>query len=120
MGLGVSPKMSETERFEIVRSLGRDSGTFVARDRDARRLVVLERVKRATVSAENAEALLHRARLLASSPHACIERVRETIEADETITIVSEFVDGEWLSALKDAKPRPPLEVLLRILLDAM
>jgi Protein kinase domain len=112
--------MSETERFEIVRSLGRDSGAFVARDRELRRLVVLERVKRATLSPENAEALLRRARLLAASSHPCVERIREPIESEDTITLVSEFVDGEWLSALKDAKPRPSLEVLLRILLDTM
>jgi serine/threonine protein kinase len=113
--------MSETERFEIVRSLGRDSGTFVARDKEARgRLVVLERVKRATLSEESAAELLRRTRILAATPHPCLERVREPIETEDAILVVSDFVDGEWLAALKDARPRPTLEVLLRILLDAM
>jgi hypothetical protein len=114
--------MSDVERYQVLRPLGADQATFVARDTtsSAARYVVLERVTRASpVPAARAQ-LLRRGRALVALEHPKVVRVRDVFERDGEVLVVSDYVDGEWLSALMMMTPRPPLEVLLRLVLDVL
>jgi hypothetical protein len=114
--------MSDAERFQVLRPLGADQATFVARDASstAPRYVVLERVTRASpVPAARAE-LLRRGRALVALEHPKVVRVREVFERDGEVLVVSDYVDGEWLSTLMMMTPRPPLELMLRLVLDVL
>ena len=114
--------MGAAERFQIVRPLGADASGFVARDTSVTppRLVVLERVTRSSLSPEEREAMHLRARAVQGFEHPKVVPVREIIERDGEVLVVSDFVDGEWLSALFALDPRPPVEVLLRSVLDVL
>ena len=114
--------MGDAERFQIVRPLGADASGFVARDTSVTppRLVVLERVTRPSLTAEEREQILARARAVQGFEHPKVVPVREIIEREGQSLVVSDFVDGEWLSALFALDPRPPVAVLLRSVLDVL
>ena len=114
--------MAEGERLQIIRPLRADPAAFVARDTSlgAARLVVVERVTRASKTAEERAGTLRRARALASLRHPNIAGVREVIERGQEVLVVSDFIDGEWLAALMTLNPRPPLELTLRVVLDML
>ena len=114
--------MGDAERFQIVRPLGADASGFVARDTSVNppRLVVLERITRPSLPAEEREQILGRARAVQGFEHPKVVPVREIIEREGQSMVVSDFVDGEWLSALFTLDPRPPVAVLLRSVLDVL
>jgi hypothetical protein len=114
--------MGDPERLQIIRSLGADRATFVARDTSsgAARLVVVERVTRTAPKAGGREELLRRAHALAALEHPKVVRVRDVVERAGEVLVVSDYVDGEWLSTLMKLEPRVPLEVMLRIVLDVL
>jgi len=110
------------EHLEILEPLGADQGTFVARDTSTGtpQLVVVERVTRASpVPAARAE-LLRRGRALKALEHPKVVRVRDVFERDGEVLVVSDYVDGEWLSSLMMMQPRAPLGVMLRIVIDVL
>jgi len=114
--------MGDAERFQIVRPLGADASGFVARDTSVTppRLVVLERVTRPSLTAQEREQILGRVRAVQGFEHPKVVPVRESIEREGDTLVVSDFVDGEWLSALFALDPRPPVAVLLRSVLDVL
>jgi hypothetical protein len=114
--------MNGPEHLEILEPLGQDQATFVARDTSsgARQLVVVERVTRASpVPAARAE-LLRRGRALKALEHPKVVRVRDVFERDTEVIVVSDYVDGEWLASLMMMQPRPPLTVMLRLVIDVL
>ncbi len=113
--------MGDRERFEIVRPLGADAAGFVARDTSIKppRLVVLERATRGAPSAERAR-IVQRCKALVTLEHPKVVPIREVVEREGEVLVVCDYVDGEWLSALMAVDPRPPVEVLLRIMLDVL
>jgi hypothetical protein len=114
--------MSGPEQLEILEPLGVDQGTFVARDMStgSPELVVVERVTRASpVPAARAE-LLRRGRALKGLEHPKVVRVHDVFERDGEVLVVSDYIDGEWLSSLLMMEPRPPLGIMLRIVLDIL
>jgi serine/threonine protein kinase len=114
--------MNGPEHLEILEPLGADQGTFAARDTatGTAQLVVVERVTRASpVPAARAE-LLRRGRALKALEHPKVVRVRDVFERDAEVLVVSDYVDGEWLSSLMMMQPRPPLGVMLRIVIDVL
>jgi serine/threonine-protein kinase len=114
--------MGDADRFEIVRPLGADAAGFVARDTAIRppRLVVLERATRAAASGEDRARIVQRCKALVTLEHPKVVPVREVVERDGEVLIVCDYVDGEWLAALMAVDPRPPVEILLRIMLDVL
>src|SRR3984957_17754089 len=113
--------MGDPERFEIVRPLGADAAGFVARATSIKppRLVVLERATRGAPSAERAR-IVQRCKALVALEHPKVVPIREVVEREGEVLVVCDYVDGEWLSALMAVDPRPPVEVLLRIMLDVL
>ena len=114
--------MNGPDNLEILEPLGADQGTFVARDTatGSPQLVVVERVTRASpVPAARAE-LLRRGRALKALEHPKVVRVRDVFERDAEVLVVSDYVDGEWLSSLMMMQPRPPLGVMLRVVIDVL
>jgi len=114
--------MNGPEHLEILEPLGADQGTFAARDTatGTAQLVVVERVTRASpVPAARAE-LLRRGRALKALEHPKVVRVRDVFERDAEVLVVSDYVDGEWLSSLMMMQPRPPLGVMLRVIIDVL
>ena len=110
------------EHLEILQPLGADQATFVARETSTgeARLVVVERVTRASpVPAARAE-LLRRGRALRTLEHPKVVRVRDVFERDGEVLVVSDFVDGEWLSSLMMLDPRPPISIMLRLVIDVL
>ncbi len=114
--------MGEAERFQIVRPLGTDASGFVARDTSVNppHLVVMERATRTPPSAEDRPKVVQRCKALVALEHPEIVPIRDVVERNGEVMVVSDFVDGEWLSALMAHEPRPPVEVLLRISLDVL
>lgn len=114
--------MGEAERFQIVRPMGSDATGFVARDTSVTppHLVVMERATRTTPSAEDRPRVMQRCKALVALEHPKVVPVRAVVERDGEVMVVSDFVDGEWLSALMANEPRPPIEVLVRIALDVL
>jgi serine/threonine protein kinase len=114
--------MGEAERFEIVRPLGADAAGFVARDTSVLppRLVVLERATRTAPTPADRARVVQRCRALLGLEHPKVVPVREVMERNGEVLVVCDFVDGEWLSALMALDPRPPVEVLLRVILDVL
>jgi hypothetical protein len=113
--------MNGPEHLEILEPLGLDHGTFVARDTSAGapRLVVVERVTRSTPAPAARGELLRRGRVLRALEHPKVVRVREVFERDAEVLVVSDYVDGEWLSSLMQP-PHPPLGVTLRVVIDVL
>jgi hypothetical protein len=114
--------MNGPDNLEILEPLGADQGTFVARDTatGSPQLVVVERVTRASpVPAARAE-LLRRGRALKALEHPKVVRVRDVFERDAEVLVVSDYVDGEWLSSLMMMQPRPPLGVMMRVVIDVL
>jgi len=114
--------MGEAERFQIVRPLGADAAGFVAHDASINppRLVVLARATRGASTPEDRSRVVTRCRGLVGLAHPKVVPIREVLERDGEVLVVCDFVDGEWLSALMAVDPRPPVEVLLRIVLDVL
>src|ERR1019366_8097756 len=109
-------------RLEILEPLGADQGTFAARDTatGTPQLVVVERVTRASpVRASRAE-LLRRGRALKLLEHPKVVRVRDVFERDGEVLVVSDYVDGEWLSSLMMMQPRPQLGVWMSSVIDVL
>ena len=110
------------EHLQILQPLGADQATFVARETSTgeARLAVVERVTRASpVPAARAE-LLRRGRALRSLEHPKVVRVHDVFERDGEVIVVSDYVDGEWLSSFMMMNPRPPLGVMLRLVIDVL
>src|ERR1700733_10925037 len=108
--------MNGPEHLQILEPVGADQGTFVARDTStgSPQLVVVERVTRVSaVPAARAE-LLRRGRALKAPEHPKVGRGRDVVERDAEILVVSDYIDGEWLSSLMMMQPRPSLGVMLR------
>jgi hypothetical protein len=114
--------MNGPEHLEILEPLGADQGTFVARDTStgASQLVVVERVTRASPVPAARTELLRRGRALKALEHPKVVRVRDVFERDAEVLVVSDYVDGEWLSSLMMMQPRPPLGVMLRVVIDVL
>ncbi len=114
--------MGDVERFEILRPLGADQATMVARDTTstAPRFFVIERVTRTSPVPAARTELLRRGRALVALEHPKVVRVREVFERDGDVLVASDYVDGEWLAALMMMKPRPPLQLMVRLLLDVL
>jgi len=116
--------MTDADHLQILRPLGADRTAFVGRDTSGRgggRLVVVDRVTRSWPASGERAALLRRAHALAAVELPRVVAVRDVIERGDDVLVVSDYVDGEWLSdvlALK--KSPPPLELLLRVLLDVL
>jgi len=111
--------MGDDSRFQVVRPLGGKAGGVIARDVSASpaRLVIVERV---TAAPEERARLLRRGRALAALEHPKVVRVREAFESNGEAVFVSDFVDGEWLSAVVSHSPRTPVEALLRVCVDVL
>jgi hypothetical protein len=111
--------MGEDSRFQVVRPLGGSRIGVIAREvaGGSARLVIIERI---AAPPEERARLLRRGRALAALEHPKVVRVREAIENGEEAVFVSDFVDGEWLSAVVAHSPRPPVEALLRICVDVL
>jgi hypothetical protein len=108
--------------LQIIQPLGGDRGVLVAADVSggSRRLVLIERVTRTSpVPAARAE-LLRRGRALKALEHPKVVRVRDVFERDGDVLVLSDYVDGEWLASLMMMQPRPPLEVMLRLVVDVL
>ncbi len=114
--------MNGPEHLEILEPLGSDQGTFVARDTatGSPQLVVVERVTRASPVPAARTELLRRGRALKALEHPKVVRVRDVFERDAEVLVVSDYVDGEWLSSLMMMQPRPPLGVMLRVVIDVL
>jgi Protein kinase domain len=109
------------EHLEILEPLGVDHGAFVARDTSTTppHLVVVERVTRASPVPSARSELLRRGRALRTLEHPKVVRVRDVLERDAEVLVVSDYVDGEWLSSLM-TQPQPPLGVMLRVVVDVL
>ena len=108
--------------LHIIQPLGADRAVLVAADTSSgsRRLVMVERVIGASlVPAARAE-LLRRGLALKALEHPKVVRVRDVLERDGDVVVLSDYVDGEWLAALLQMQPRPPLEIMLRLLVDVL
>jgi hypothetical protein len=114
--------MGEAERFQIVRPLGVEATGYVARDTSVTppRLVVLERATRASPKGDERAGVVQRCKALVRLEHPKVVPIREVVERSGEVLVVCDFVDGEWLSALMGLDPRPPVEVLLRVVLDVL
>jgi serine/threonine protein kinase len=113
--------MNGPEHLEILGPLGVDQGAFVARDTStgAARLVVVERLAGASSAPAERGDLLRRGRALRALEHPKVVRVRDVFERDAELLVVSDYVDGEWLSSLM-MEPHPPLGVMLRVVVDVL
>jgi hypothetical protein len=111
--------MGDDSRFQVVRPLSGRSVGVIARDVSVNppRLVIVERLAEAP---EERARLLRRGRALAALEHPKVVRVREALESGGEAVFVSDFVDGEWLSAVVNHSPRPPVEALLRVCVDVL
>lgn len=112
--------MGDDSRFQVVRPLaGAARNGSIARDVSVSppRLVIVERI---TAAPEERARLLRRGRALAALEHPKVVRVREAFESQGDAVFVSDFVDGEWLSAVVAHAPRPPVEALLRVCVDVL
>ena len=126
---GAGDAVHDDERYRILRELGsRAIPTFAAETRTPTRthdgvpmLYVVERYMRgASMSNEEAAKLVREAKLVAALQHTNLTRLREVAVRARDIVVVSEFVDGETLASLWRRWPKPPLEVVLRVLLDVL
>ncbi|HEX8796728.1 MAG TPA: protein kinase [Polyangiaceae bacterium] len=111
--------MGDDSRFQVVRPLGSGKSGVIARDVSVNppRLVIVERI---AAPPEERARLLRRGRALAALEHPKVVRVREALESGGEAVFVSDFVDGEWLSAVVAHSPRPPVEALLRVCVDVL
>lgn len=111
--------MGDDSRFQIVRPLGGQRAGVIARDVSVNppRLVIVERI---AAPPEERARLLRRGRALAALEHPKVVRVREAFESAGEAVFVSDFVDGEWLSAVVTHTQRPPVEALLRVCVDVL
>jgi hypothetical protein len=114
--------MNGPEHLEILEPLGADQGTFVARDTStgSPQLVVVERVTRASPVPAARTELQRRGRALKALEHPKVVRVRDVFERDAEVLVVSDYVDGEWLSSLMMMQPRPPVGVMVRVVIDVL
>jgi eukaryotic-like serine/threonine-protein kinase len=108
--------------LQIIQPLGGDRGVLVAADvsTGSRRLVLIERVTRTSPVPAARTELLRRGRALKALEHPKVVRVRDVFERDGDVLVLSDFVDGEWLASLMMMQPRPPLEVMLRLVVDVL
>jgi hypothetical protein len=108
--------------LQIIQPLGGDRGVLVAADvsTGSRRLVLIERVTRASPVPAARTELLRRGRALKALEHPKVVRVRDVFERDGDVLVLSDYVDGEWLASLMMMQPRPPLEVMLRLVVDVL
>jgi serine/threonine-protein kinase len=84
-------------------------------------VVVVERALRAGLHAEQEiEGWLGVAKQLAPLDHMNVARVRDVVVRREDALVASDFVDGVRWSELAWSDPRPPLDVALRVLIDAL
>lgn len=109
------------KRLASTRGHARELATLGA---DQRRVVV-ERIDTASLTLAERDALLARAKVLAStvSPH--LPRVLETSHDGATLTLVSTWAAGEWLETLLASEERErtsfmALAVGLRVVLDVL
>jgi hypothetical protein len=111
--------MADDSRFQVVRPLSGTGVGVIGRDVSINppRLVILERI---VAAPEERARLLRRGRALAALEHPKVVRVREAFESGDEAVFVSDFVDGEWLSAVVNHSPRPPVEALLRVCVDVL
>jgi serine/threonine protein kinase len=85
------------------------------------RLVVLERVFRGGAYGDQEIAdWVRDARRMATLQHPNVARVRDVVIQGDEVAVVADFVDGVRWSELSAAAPRPPLELSLRVLVDAL
>ena len=118
--------MGESARFQFLRPLGSERRISVACDTkapEASRLVAVERIARATLSDAARKDLETRVRTVSDLAHPRIVGVRELAEQGSEVLVVSDFVDGEAFGSLLDppeGAKRPGLELLLRVLMDAL
>ncbi|WP_394838797.1 hypothetical protein LVJ94_18055 [Pendulispora rubella] len=92
---------------------------------DAAPRLILERVLRSQVTAEDFDAFTRRARRIAMLRHPNVPRVRDVFTTAEHAVVVTEFIDGKrWGSldgrAESQRKASLSLEVRLKLLLDSI
>ena len=113
------------ERLRLLRELGaRVVPAWAALDTPpdgGKQLVVVERIERgASYNDQEIGDWVRDARRLATLEHPNIGRVRDVVIRGEEVLVVSDFVDGVRCSELMAGAERPPLEIALRILVDAL
>ncbi|MBC7853129.1 MAG: protein kinase, partial [Pirellulaceae bacterium] len=109
---GDDPELKEQQpvtriaHFELLQRLGMGSfGTvWKARDVKLERTVALKIPRRGQLSPSQAQQFLHEARVAAKLRHPHIVSVHEIGRDDDSIYIVSDFVEGVSLEKFKDAK----------------
>ena len=108
--------------LQILQPLGADRAVLVAADTSsgARRLVLVERVTRASPVPAARTELLRRGRALKALEHPKVVRVRDVFERDGDVLVISDYVEGEWLSSLMMMQPRAPLAIMLRLVVDVL
>ncbi|HEY8087582.1 MAG TPA: protein kinase, partial [Polyangiaceae bacterium] len=118
---GVPP----AERYRLLRELGaRAVPTRAAIDTQVEgrnKVVVVERVERGGTHGDQEIAdWVRDARRLATLDHPNVVRVRDVVIRGEDVLVVNDFIDGVRWSELVETKPRPALEVALRIFVDVL
>lgn len=127
---GDDPELKEQQpvtriaHFELLQRLGMGSfGTvWKARDVKLERTVALKIPRRGQLSPSQVEQFLHEARVAAKLRHPHIVSVHEIGRDDDSIYIVSDFVEGVSLEKFKDAKRLTQREAaqLLATVCDAL
>ena len=116
-----APSSSETiAHFEIVEKLGAGAfGTvWKARDRQLDRTVAVKIPRRGRLTSEETEQFLREARAAAQLKHPNIVSIHEVGRTDETLYIVSDFVEGldlsDWLAG-RHLAPREAAQLCIKI-----
>lgn len=112
------------ERFRLVRALASGPSVWAAVETqpDGRtQLVVTETVRRGgALSDEDIGDWVRDARRLAVLDHPNVARVRDVVIRSDLVLVASEFVEGVRYAKVAIGSRRAPLEVGLRVLVDAL
>ncbi len=119
-----------SDRIRVLRELGpplspggTEVASFAALDSAGgkTRLVVVERLLRSSgAGAQDVAAWLALARRLVPLEHPNLARVRDAIEGSAESYVVTDFVDGARWSDVIAGTPGVPLDVTVRVLIDAL
>src|SRR5258707_13165609 len=118
---------ASAERIRVLRELGSPMGADVAfcaaldSAGGKTRLVVVERVVRGgSVGSQDLASWLENARRLVPLEHPNVARVRDTLDGPIEAYVVSDFVDGARWGDVVAAGSGIPIDVAVRVLLDAL
>jgi hypothetical protein len=123
-------KGEPSDRIRVLRELGpplspggTEVASFAALDTAGgkARLVVVERLQRSSgAGAQDVAAWLALARRLVPLEHPNLARVRDAIEGTAESYVITDFVDGARWSDVVAATPGVPLDLTVRVLIDAL